>query len=106
MDKTRDILDVEACNNITAPIQFQVGSEDGNVLPEWVEEYYELVPNTTVKEYLVINGANHFQFFDKYAAEFFSIMIDLGMDNPATISTEEQHRISRGYFTAWFNHFL
>ncbi|MFO8011445.1 MAG: hypothetical protein R6U89_11665 [Dehalococcoidia bacterium] len=97
---------VEACSNITAPIQLQVGSNDGNVLPEWVGGYYNLIPDTTSKEYLVINGANHFQFFDQYAAEFFSFMTDLGMDNAAEIRIEEQHRIARGYFTAWFNYFL
>ncbi|GEM_PF-810830 len=96
-----------ACQNITVPIQMQVGSNDGNVLPEWIDGYYNLIPNTTVKEQLVITGANHFQFFDPCSAEILSaLMAIFGMDNAATISVEAQHAISKGYFTAWFNYYL
>jgi hypothetical protein len=33
-------------------------------------------------------------------------MITFGLDNPASISIAEQHRISERYYTAWFQYYL
>ena len=94
------------CSLVSVPIQMQVGSNDGDVFPAWVDEYYNLIPSTTAKEQLVIAGGNHIGFFDTDIAPLFQIMVLLGMDNPSTISVEQQHAISRGYYTAWFQYYL
>jgi dienelactone hydrolase len=95
-----------ACALVSVPIQMQVGSNDGNVLPAWVDGYYNLIPATTAKEQLEITGGNHLGFFDADIADLFQIEILLGLDNPSTISVERQHEISRGYYTAWFQYYL
>ena len=96
----------QACSLVSAPIQLQVGSNDGDVLPAWVDEYYNLIPATTVKEQLVMNGANHIGFYDENIVPLFQWMIYFGLDNPSAISIEEQHRVSRKYYTAWFQYHL
>lgn len=94
------------CALVTAPIQMQVGSNDGDVLPAWVDEYYNLVPGMTAKEQLVITGANHIGFYDEGVVCLFQWMITFGLDNPSTISIAEQHRVSQKYYTAWFQYYL
>jgi dienelactone hydrolase len=95
-----------ACPNVSVPIQMQVGSNDGDVLPAWVNGYYNLIPGTTAKEQLVIAGANHIGFYDEDVVPLFNWMIKLGMDNPATISIADQHLISERYYTSWFQYYL
>lgn len=95
---------MDAARNITVPVQLQVGSNDGMVPPEHVLPFYcDLISNTTIKEYLVINGGNHIGFVDIFIARLAEF---LGFDNPKDIEFEEQHRISRKYFTAWFEYHL
>ena len=93
-----------AARNITVPLQLQVGSKDGMVPPEGVLPFYtDLISNTTVKEYLCITGGNHIGFIDEFMAKIAEF---LGLDEPKGIEFEEQHRISRKYFTAWFEYHL
>jgi len=95
---------ISAAENISVPIQLQVGNNDGMVIPERVLPYYtDFIPETTVKEYLSITGGNHIGFVDEFVAR---IAEWLGLDNPKGIEFEEQHRVSRKYFTAWFHYHL
>jgi len=93
-----------AAQNITVPIQLQVGNNDGMVPPERVLPFYtELILNTTVKEYLSITGGNHIGFIDEFVARLAEL---LGIDSPRGIEFEEQRRVSKKYFTAWFQYHL
>lgn len=93
-----------AAQNISVPIQFQVGSRDGMVPPDRVLPYYtNLTPHDITKEYLEINGGNHIGYTDiffAYIAEW------LNIDDEREIAFQEQHRISQKYFTAWFQFHL
>jgi dienelactone hydrolase len=93
-----------AAQNITVPIQLQVGNNDGIVPPARVLQIYtDFIPNSTVKEYLAITGGNHIGFIDEFFAKFAE---RLGFDNPSGIKFEEQRNISSKYFTAWFQYHL
>jgi predicted dienelactone hydrolase len=93
-----------AARNITVPVQLQVGTNDGFVPPASVLQLYtNFLSNNTVKEYLVITGGNHVGFVDEFFARFGQ---GLGIDNPPGITVEQQHNISRRYFTAWFQYHL
>ncbi len=93
-----------AARNIIVPIQLQVGTVDGIVPPESVLSIYTgQLTNDTTKEYLAITGGNHIGYIDeKYASQ----AQQWGIDNPPGISVEQQHNISRTYFTAWFQYHL
>ena len=59
----------EKAQNITVPIQIQVGNNDGMVPPERVLPYYSnLIPDTLNKEYLSITGGNNIGFVDEFYA--------------------------------------
>lgn len=93
-----------AARSITVPIQLQVGTADRLVPPNRVQGIYsEALTNKTVKEYLAITGGNHVGFIDEYYA---LLALEWGIDNPPGISVEQQHNISRKYFTAWFQYHL
>jgi predicted dienelactone hydrolase len=93
-----------AARNITIPVQLQVGSEDSFVPPERVLPFYtDLIPDSTVKEYIVINGGNHIGFLTWNFAEIASY---LEIESNASVGFEEQRRISSHYFTAWFQYNL
>lgn len=93
-----------AAINITVPIQIQVGNNDGIVPPEHVLPYYsDLIKDNLNKEYLSITGGNHIGYIDDSVARFAEY---LGLDNQKEIEFEEQRRISRKYFTAWFEYHL
>ena len=95
---------IESARNISVPTQLQVGTNDGMVPPEKVLPYYtEFIPETSVKEYLSITGGNHIGFVDVFIAR---IAEWLGLDDPKEIEFAEQHRVSRKYFTAWFEYHL
>ncbi len=93
-----------AAHDILVPVQLQVGTVDGIIPPDHVLEIYtEHLTNDTTKEYLTITGGNHIGYIDeKYA----SLAQQWGIDNPPGISVEQQHNISRMYFTAWFQYHL
>jgi predicted dienelactone hydrolase len=93
-----------AARTITIPVQLQVGSEDSFVPPERVLPFYtDLIPDSTVKEYVVINGGNHIGFLTWNFAEIASY---LEIESNASVGFEEQRRISCHYFTAWFQYNL
>jgi len=93
-----------AAQNITVPIQLQVGTLDQLVPPAPVLNLYtRYLSNLTTKEYLEIAGGNHVSFIDEFYA---AIAQRWNIDNPPSISVEEQHCISRRYFTAWFQYYL
>lgn len=94
----------DAARNITVPTQLQVGNNDGMVPPEHVVPFYtDFIPETSVKEYLSVTGGNHIGFIDEFVAR---IAEWLGLDNPRGIEFAEQRRVSRKYFTAWFQYHL
>jgi dienelactone hydrolase len=93
-----------AARNITVPIQLQVGTEDRLVPPNNVLELYEEhLTNETTKEYLAITGGNHIGYIDEQYAD---LAQKWGIDNTPGITVEQQHNISRKYFTAWFQYHL
>ena len=105
---------MRAAANVTVPIQLQVGSADNMVPPERVFPFYsELIPDTTVKEYMEIDGGNHIGFLNQQFAEIaenIGEMPDLaeivGTDGPCDIGFEGQRRVSSTYFTSWFQYHL
>jgi dienelactone hydrolase len=95
---------LSAARNITVPIQLQVGTLDGLVPAEDVLKMYtKYLSNSTIKEYLAITGGNHIGFVDEFYARFGR---RFGIDNPPEITIEQQHNVSRKYFTAWFQYHL
>ena len=92
-----------AAAKIRVPIQLQVGSNDGLVPPASVSNDYNLIPDTTIKEFLEIYGANHVGYLDEEEADFVQ---ELGEDNPCTIGVTTQHQVASKYFTAWFGRYL
>ncbi|MEA1958826.1 MAG: dienelactone hydrolase family protein [Chloroflexota bacterium] len=99
-----ETVTMSAARNTSVPIQLQIGTADSFVPPERVSPYYfDLIPDTAAKEYIVIDGGNHIGFLDQVFAE---VADSLDMDAPGTIGFEEQRRISGRYFTAWFQYHL
>jgi dienelactone hydrolase len=95
---------ISAAQNITVPTQLQVGNNDGMVPPERVVPYYtDFIQNTSVKEYISITGGNHIGYIDEFVARLAEL---IGLDSPKDIEFAEQRRISRKYFTAWFQYHL
>ena len=95
---------MNAAKNVSIPIQFQVGSNDSFVPPDHVLPFYiDLIPDSTTKEYIVINGGNHIGFLNWNFAE---IATQLEIESNISIGFEEQRRISSYYFTAWFQYYL
>lgn len=93
-----------AASDILVPIQLQVGTVDRIIPPDHVLEIYtEHLTNDTTKEYLAITGGNHIGFIDE---EYALLAQQWGIDNLPGISVEQQHNISRTYFTAWFQYHL
>lgn len=106
---------MRAAANITVPVQLQVGSADAMVPPERVFPFYsDLIPDTTVKEYVEIDGGNHIGFLNQELAETAEHIVQempeladiIGKDAPCTIGFEGQRRVSARYFTAWFQYHL
>jgi len=104
-----------AAANITVPIQLQVGSNDAMVPPERALPFYsDLIPDTTVKEYVEIDGGNHVGFLNQLLAEVAesigqeqpALAEVIGVDNPCTIGFSAQRNVSSTYFTSWFNYHL
>jgi hypothetical protein len=104
-----------AAAKITVPIQIQVGSADAMVPPERALPFYsDLIPDTTVKEYVEIDGGNHIGFLNQVFAEVAenigqeqpALAEIIGRDNPCTIGFAGQRNVSSTYFTSWFNYHL
>ena len=77
---------------ITVPIQFQVGLNDHIVNPANVSTYYNLVPQTTSKEYWRIDGADHVGYLDIWLAQ---LEYSLGIDGPCTIGFVQAASVGR-----------
>jgi len=86
--------------NITAAVQYQVGSNDGMVPTEGVWELYDLLPGK--KEMIEVNGANHSGYMDPGLETYFANLLD----DEATITMQEHHRIISDYMLAWFEYYL
>jgi len=103
---------MRAAANITVPIQMQVGSADAMVPPERVFPFYsDLIPDTTVKEYVEIDGGNHIGFLNQELAEVAEHIVPelaeiIGKDAACTIGFEGQRHVSSTYFTSWFQYYL
>ena len=97
-------ISILAAQNISVPIQLQVGNNDSLIPPYRVLPYYhDYVSNFTVKEYLAINGGNHIGFIDEFYAR---VAEWIGIEKFSGIEYEEQRRISSKYFVSWFQYFL
>jgi dienelactone hydrolase len=95
---------MNAAANISVPVQLQIGSADTFVPPERVLPFYtDLIPDTTTKQYIEINGGNHIGFLTWNFAE---IAVLFEIEPEISIGFEEQRRISSRYFTAWFQYHL
>jgi dienelactone hydrolase len=105
---------MKAAANITVPIQLQVGSNDAMVPPQRVLPFYtDLIPDTTVKQYVEVDGGNHIGFINQVFAEVAANIAELpdleeelGADNPCTIGFAGQRNVSSTYFTSWFQYHL
>jgi len=95
---------MNAAANISVPVQLQIGSADTFVPPERVLPFYtDIIPDTTTKQYIEINGGNHIGFLTWNFAE---IAVLFEIEPEISIGFEEQRRISSRYFTAWFQYHL
>ena len=95
---------INAARNIIVPIQIQVGDKDTMVPPERVLPYYvNFFKHTINKEYISINGGNHIGYVDEFFARFAEW---IGLDGSKDIEFKEQRRISKRYFTSWFQYHL
>ena len=93
-----------AAQNISVPIQIQVGNNDSLVPPYRVLPYYnDHLTDTIVKEYLAIEGGNHIGFIDE---TFARIAEWIGIEKFPGIEYEEQRRLSSKYFVSWFHYHL
>jgi dienelactone hydrolase len=135
---------IEVLPEVTVPTMLQVGSIDDvmkfgdlqtGLIEEIMDQYfdgywpfpfghvnsniydvYNLIPDSTPKSYVEINGGNHVGFFNELIYDYDEasfalydtpiLLLFQMMDSEPTISMKYQHRISRKYFTAWFQYFL
>ncbi|HVK99369.1 MAG TPA: hypothetical protein VM553_06120 [Dongiaceae bacterium] len=88
---------------ITAPIQIQAATQDCITGDLWDAAYYQALTAPS-RQFILINGGNHVSFNDAGS------LADTGgqaFDCKAVIDTVDHHqRLSRRYFTAWFDYFL
>jgi hypothetical protein len=85
-----------------AAVQLQAGSLDGMCPPAGARSLYDLLGPPRML--LTIQGGNHIGFIDsgvRYDAA--KLLVEAGAinDTPATISRDDQERLSRRYLTAW-----
>lgn len=88
---------------ITAPTQIQAATQDCITGDLWDAAYYQAL-TTESRQFVLINGGNHVSFND---AGSLANTAGQSFDCKAVIDTREHHqRLSRRYFTAWFDYFL
>ncbi|MDD5502743.1 MAG: dienelactone hydrolase family protein [Candidatus Thermoplasmatota archaeon] len=98
-------------SRINVPIQIQVGSNDDFNNASSVYEYYAPIPDAATKEYVEINGGSHTGYVgpgyagipEGWGAHLLTSTVGYDV---CTIGVEEQQRIARKYFTAWFGYFI
>lgn len=99
-DKVRN-----AAKNLKVPVIFQAGSNDSFIKAQWVDDLYNLVPNTTTKEFIEITGANHIGNLDLWICPI-AELIENVLGGKNTIGWATQHSIESRYFTSWFQYYL
>jgi predicted dienelactone hydrolase len=98
---------VEPFRPLAVPVQLQAGSRDGAAPPEQSQKHFDF--HVGPRQLVVIGGANHIGFLDRgliYEASRITVELGLQPDGPATISRDDQERISRTYLTAWLGRHL
>jgi dienelactone hydrolase len=98
--------------SISAPVQLQIGSNDGLIPPETVKNFFNCL-SSSQKSYVEIEGGNHIRFMDKSVVSIvgeylsrFGVVGKLLKDRKATITFEEQHFKSSNSFVEWFDNHL
>lgn len=99
MDEYFSVM-VEACGNIEAAVQLQVGTKDRLCPPGGVQTYYDTM--TAPREIVMFAGGNHMGFMSA-GIEYDTSSL---FDNPPDIPREEQVRLSKKYMTSWFHYYL
>lgn len=88
---------------ITAPIQIQASTQDCITGDLWDAAYYQALTAPS-RQFVLINGGNHVSFND---AGSLANTAGQAFDCKAVVDTRDHHqRLSRRYFTAWFDYFL
>ncbi len=92
-----------AAANIKVPTMMILGSNDRFIYNPEVKGYYDLLPETTPKAFLEVDGANHVGYVDKFYA---NVARGTMIDNPSLIGIDRQKEITQAYILAWFNIYL
>ncbi len=89
---------ITAANSIRAPQLYMSGQRD-SIASYWTQQLPHYNNSFPFKQIVNIKGGNH---------SFFHLLpgLDDLVDNPATITRQEQQRLTRRYVTAFFNLFL
>lgn len=88
---------------ITAPIQIQASTQDCITGELWDAAYYHAL-TAPARQFVLINGANHVSFND---ATSIAYTAGKNFDCKEVVDTvDHAQRLSRRYFTAWFDYFL
>lgn len=88
---------------ITAPIQIQASTQDCITGELWDAAYYHAL-TAPARQFVLINGANHVSFND---ATSIAYTAGKNIDCKEVVDTiNHAQRLSRRYFTAWFEYFL
>jgi dienelactone hydrolase len=95
----------EMAKKISIPVQIQIGDADTFVKPENALSSYNDLGSGT-KEFLQIAGADHLQFITMRGKPGAGVPNDRGPAVTATISREDQQKISSKYFIAWLDYYL
>lgn len=94
---------VTALAAITAPIQIQASTQDCITGELWDAAYYQAL-TAPARQFVLINGSNHVSFND---ATSIAYTVGKNLDCKEVVDTvNHAQRLSRRYFTAWFDYFL
>ncbi|MFH1129722.1 MAG: hypothetical protein V1754_00175 [Pseudomonadota bacterium] len=99
--------DLQAGKRIDGAVQLQTAALDGICPSRDCRPYYGILEKP--KQFLEIAGANHIGFIDQgLYYEAAKMLVEKGSlnDKPATITRDEQERISRKYMAAWLTFHL
>jgi len=90
------------------PIQFQVGSNEGE-LYNAVVKYFNQEVSAPIKQLVVIQGGNHIEFMDARFVALIGLLAKNGYEipyvgnQPSGISTQKQHDVSSKAFLSFVN---
>ena len=89
--------------SITAPIQIQAATQDCITGELWDTAYYNAL-TAPARHFVLINGSNHVSFND---ANSIAYIFGKNLDCKDVVDPiNHAQRLSRRYFTAWFDYFL